>query len=81
MVLKTILKKTNIFAIQKPKHKKETEKETHFYFLLPLSVIPDTSTYPLGDGDLEDFLFTVFDVLGDLEELLLLLRRLSLKDK
>lgn len=39
------------------------------------------STYPLGDGDLEDFLFTVFDVLGDLEELLLLLLRLSLKDE
>lgn len=36
---------------------------------------------PLGDGDLEDFLFMVFDVLGDLEELLLLLLRLSLKDK
>lgn len=32
----------------------------------------------LGDGDLEDFLFMVFDVLGDLEELLLLLLRLSL---
>lgn len=36
---------------------------------------------PLGDGDLEDFLFTVFDALGDLEELLLLRRLLSLKDK
>ena len=39
------------------------------------------STYLLGDGDLEDFLFMVFDVLGDLEELLLLLLRLSLKVK
>lgn len=39
------------------------------------------STYLLGDGDLEDFLFIVFDVLGDLEELLLLLLRLSLKVK
>ena len=39
------------------------------------------STYLLGDGDLEDFLLMVFDVLGDLEELLLLLLRLSLKVK
>lgn len=47
----------------------------------PHFALPNASTYPLGDGDLEDFLFMVFDVLGDLEELLLLRRRLSLKGK
>ena len=65
---------TNIFAIQTTKVKKSLKKS------LPRASA-DASTYPLGDGDLEDFLLTVFDVLGDLEELLLLLLRLSLKDK